>query len=268
MEAEPLLPPAPPLRPVQPAWRRLLQQHWPQYIAVAAVWLLMKWVDPIEPRPRAIYHGSDAEYWQAGWASLEAAHHACLNLVACVFTTGLIANTLKSQVARPRPDFIARCFPSTLTPVWGDDGMPQCEDSVPHQTIKTGLRSFPSVHAAWSGAGLGFLCLWLLGTLRCFAGGTARPAHLVASLLPLAAAGWIGVTRVQNNRHHPSDVLGAYALGLILALLFYLQVFASPFSANAGSLAERGCTAGKRTQAAAAVEFDLAGEPGTEPIAI
>ncbi len=57
-----------------------------------------------------------------------------------------------------------------------------------------------AVHAAWSGAGLGFLCLWLLGTLRCFAGGAARPAQLVASLLPLAAAGWIGLTRVQNNR--------------------------------------------------------------------
>jgi len=36
---------------------------------------------------------------QAGWSSLEAAHHACLNLAACVFTTGLVANALKSQVA-------------------------------------------------------------------------------------------------------------------------------------------------------------------------
>lgn len=242
MEPEPLLPPAPPLHPAPPTWRRLVRQHWPQYIAVVAIWLLMKWVDTVEPRPRAIYHGSDAEYWQAraaaatdarvegfnshlacirvahqrwccgaegwslhqrasstplllalslqysypfledtvplwavpvltlflplavfvgaylvraaaagmlcvletscplpvqrqqakrgpaqplhcrcndapglscpflplsaapihqaGWATLEAAHHACLNLVACVFTTGLVANTLKSQVGR------------------------------------------------------------------------------------------------------------------------------------------------------------------------
>lgn len=49
-----------------------------------------------------------------------------------------------AQVARPRPDFIARCFPTTLTPVWGGDGMPQCEAQVPHQTLKTGMRSFPS----------------------------------------------------------------------------------------------------------------------------
>lgn len=64
MDPEPLLPPVRPLPPAQPTWRRLAQQHWPQYIVIAAVWLLMKLVDPIEPRPRAIYHGSDAEYWQ------------------------------------------------------------------------------------------------------------------------------------------------------------------------------------------------------------
>ncbi len=97
MEPEPLLPPAQPLRPAQPAWRRLVQQHWPQYLAVAAVWLLMRLVDPIEPRPRAIYRGSDAEYWQAsamlavpsavrcplgagrqaGWAAMGLCHCTC-----------------------------------------------------------------------------------------------------------------------------------------------------------------------------------------------
>lgn len=37
------------------------------------------------------------------------------------------------QVARPRPDFVARCWPSSLEPVWGDDGMPLCEEGVAHQ---------------------------------------------------------------------------------------------------------------------------------------
>lgn len=68
-------------------------------------------------------------------------------------------------------------------------------------------------------------------------------------------------------RHHPSDVLGAYALGLVLALLFYLQIFASPFSGNAGRLADRGSAAGKRAQATL-VEYDVAGEPAAEPVAI
>lgn len=59
-------------------------------------------------------------------------------------------------------------------------------------------------------------------------------------------------------------MLGAYALGLALALLFYLQVFASPFSARAGQLAQRGNGGGKRAQA----DDWLAGEPEAEPVAL
>lgn len=143
---------------------------------------------------------------------------------------------LPRQVARYRPDFVHRCWPASLEPAFTPEGLPACEEGVAHQTIKTGMRSFPSgegwaagknccwprsseawlastspliaplpaphiaVHTAWCGAGLGFLCLWLLGRLRCCASGGARPARLVAALLPLFAAGWIGVTRYQNNR--------------------------------------------------------------------
>lgn len=57
-----------------------------------------------------------------------------------------------------------------------------------------------AVHAAWCGAGLVFLSLWALGRLRAFSAGGARPAQLLASLAPLFAAGWVGVTRIQNNR--------------------------------------------------------------------
>lgn len=63
-------------------------------------------------------------------------------------------------------------------------------------------------------------------------------------------------------------MLGAYALGLALALLFYLQIFASPLSTNAGQLADRGRVAGKRGEQAAAVDFSLAGEPLAEPVTI
>ena len=62
-------------------------------------------------------------------------------------------------------------------------------------------------------------------------------------------------------------MLGAYALGLVLALLFYLQVFASPFSGNAGQVANRGSSTGKRAQATV-VEYDLTGEPAGEALAI
>lgn len=74
----------------------------------------------------------------------------------------------------------------------------------------------------------------------------------------------LGPSPPARPRHHPSDVLGAYALGLVLALLFYLQAFASPFSGRAGQLAQRGEQGGKRAQAA----DWLAGEPEAAPVAL
>lgn len=48
------------------------------------------------------------------------------------------------QVGRPRPDFMSRCWPSGGEPTWAPSGLPLCEEGVPHQVLKTGMRSFPS----------------------------------------------------------------------------------------------------------------------------
>ena len=128
MEPEPLLPPAPPLRPASPAWRSLVQQHWPQYIAVAAVWLLMKWVDPIEPRPRAIYHGSDAEYWQARAAG---ATDACIkgfnSRLACIAD---VANQACAAKQGSSPPTVHSSAPLLLT-LYLQYSYPFLEDTVP-----------------------------------------------------------------------------------------------------------------------------------------
>eukprot|EP00887_Chlorella_sp_A99_P001267 scaffold14.g1267.t1 len=214
------LPPRP-LRQ-QPSWAALLRRHWPAYLVVALTFLALELVDPLEPAVRAIYHLSDAQLWQysfplvpdtvpswtvplislwlpllllgaaglAGGASCLEAHHACVALAGAVATTGLVASLAKSQVGRPRPDFVARCWPSGA-PAFSDAGLPVCEEGVAHQVVKTGLRSFPSVHAAWSAAGLGFLALWLAGRLRCLCGGPPAPGRLLAALAPLAGAAWV-----------------------------------------------------------------------------
>ncbi|KAL4443452.1 hypothetical protein ABPG75_011189 [Micractinium tetrahymenae] len=239
-----------------PSWRALGRQYWPQYAATLLLFALMELVDPIEPVPRFIYHQSDAEIWRYSRPSMHdsiprwlvpclslllpaavmlgghlagriprlEAHHACLMLLSCV--------------GRPRPDFMSRCWPSGGEPVWASDGSPVCEEGVSHQVLKTGRRSFPSVHAAWTAAGLGFMSLWLSGSLGCFAGLGTAPAQLVLALSPLVLAAFVGITRLQVNRHHPEDVLAAQLLGLLMAALFYRQAFASPFSIDAGRLNE------------------------------
>jgi len=60
------------------------------------------------------------------------------------------------------------------------------------------MKSFPSGHTSWSTSGLGFLSFWLLGKLQCFQGRGDGPARLVAALLPLAGAVWIGCSRLQD----------------------------------------------------------------------
>jgi diacylglycerol diphosphate phosphatase / phosphatidate phosphatase len=52
-------------------------------------------------------------------------------------------------------------------------------------------------HTSWSTTGLGYLSLWAAGKLRAFdtqRGG--QPWRLVAALLPLALAVYVGLTRI------------------------------------------------------------------------
>ena len=90
-----------------------------------------------------------------------------------------------------------RCWPDGAPPRFGADGRPVCADHAINPA--DGMKSFPSGHTSWSTSGLGFLSLWLMGKLRCFEGGRGDgPLRLVAALLPLAGAAWIGASRLQD----------------------------------------------------------------------
>lgn len=56
---------------------------------------------------------------------------------------------------------------------------------------------FPAGHTSWSTAGLGYLSLWVAGKLRAFdAQRGGQPWRLVAALLPLSLAVYVGLTRI------------------------------------------------------------------------
>lgn len=99
------------------------------------------------------------------------------------------------------------------------------------KSIEEGHRSFPSGHTAWCFAGLGFFSLYLAGKIRLF----DRKGHvskLVIVFSPLAVASFVGLSRVNDYKHHWQDVFAGALLGLTIATLCYRQFFPAPRDDN------------------------------------
>ncbi|XP_017222188.2 putative lipid phosphate phosphatase 3, chloroplastic isoform X1 [Daucus carota subsp. sativus] len=155
-------------------------------------------------------------------------HHSILGLLSAVLITGVLTDSIKNAVGRPRPDFFWRCFPD------GKELYDQFGNVVCHgitNEIREGRKSFPSGHASWSFAGLGFLSLYLAGKLKAF-DQKGNVAKICIVLLPLLAAALVCVSRVDDYWHHWQDVFVGGLLGLVMATICYLQFFPPPYHTN------------------------------------
>ncbi len=114
---------------------------------------------------------------------------------------------------RLRPDFLDRCkwdktlkacagYVSSLSQGHGTDDL--CRKV---EAVIDGRRSFPSGHSSTAFAGMTFLSLWLAGITGAWClsqpvpGGSflgSKLARLTLSLLPLAFATWVAVSRVED----------------------------------------------------------------------
>ncbi|KAL0546236.1 hypothetical protein IC582_016142 [Cucumis melo] len=152
-------------------------------------------------------------------------HDAILGILFSVLVTGVLTETTKNAVGWPRPDFFWRCFPD------GNEVYDRLGNVVCHgkkSFVLDGYKSFPSGHASWSFAGLGFLSLYLSGKLKVFEHGGGHVAKLLLVLLPLLIAYIVGIFMVNDYMHHPQDVFFGSLMGLLVAKLVYLQFFPSP----------------------------------------
>lgn len=149
---------------------------------------------------------------------------ALLGLSLAVLLTGIINDTIKVCVGRPRPDFYYRCFPdgemtSDLKCLGEDD------------TVEEGRKSFPSGHTGWSFCCSGFLALYLSGKLQIFRPpGRGQAWRLCVVLAPLLVACTASLTRIQDYKHHWEDVTVGGIIGLLVSLLCYLQYYPNPLS--------------------------------------
>ncbi|KAF4387613.1 hypothetical protein G4B88_003940 [Cannabis sativa] len=147
-------------------------------------------------------------------------HHAILGLFFSVLVTGVLTDSIKNAVGRPRPDFFWRCFPDgkDFYDKWGDV---VCHGDI--NVIKEGHKSFPR-----SFAGLGFLSLYLSGKVKVF-DRKGHIAKLCIVFLPLLVASLVGISRVDDYWHHWQDVFAGGLLGLTVATFCYLQFFPPPY---------------------------------------
>ncbi|CAD6232581.1 unnamed protein product [Miscanthus lutarioriparius] len=153
-------------------------------------------------------------------------HHAALGVLFAVLITAVFTDVIKTAVGRPRPDFFWRCFPDGKQLYNQVTGDVICHGE--KNFLTDGRKSFPSGHTSWSFAGLGFLSLYLSGKIKAF-DRQGHVAKLCIVILPLLLASLVGVSRVDDYRHHWEDVFVGGLIGFIMAVLCYLHFFPPPY---------------------------------------
>ncbi|KAK9389939.1 phosphatidic acid phosphatase type 2/haloperoxidase [Lipomyces mesembrius] len=146
-----------------------------------------------------------------------------LSLALSLLLTEFATEMFKNFIGRIRPDFIARCLPAPGTPLHELVGIEVCTNPN-FQVISDGFRSTPSGHTSNAFAGLGWLSAWIAGQLKVFQHGTELFRTMLA-ILPLFGALIIALSRIEDYRHHITDVLFGGILGALVAWYSYRKFF-------------------------------------------
>lgn len=156
---------------------------------------------------------------------------ASMSFLETMGGTLLITEVLKYSVGRLRPDFLDRY--QTLG----------CADDPDSGPCITGQLSFVSGHSSIAFAGATWASLVLGGelvwgpALRGEADAGTMTLGIVSQVALLGLASYIASTRISDNRHHVTDVVGGALIGAAVANASYWSYFrADGHSRNHGAI--------------------------------
>ncbi|KAL2607512.1 hypothetical protein R1flu_026085 [Riccia fluitans] len=237
----------------------ILKYHWKDWVMVLIIAILEIIVYVVIPPFRRFAGENDIAYYQfpkksstvPTWSVLFIAvfvplavfllyfikrrsvrdfHNAFLGLGTAIALTALLTDSIKNTVGMPRPDFFWRCFPDGVA-VYKASKEVLCHGDPTE--IKDGYKSFPSGHASWCYAGLGYLSFYLAGKLGIF-DKRGRTLRVFWIFLPLLVATLVSVSRVDDYQHRWVDIIFGGLVGFVVAYFCYRQHFPSFFSETAG----------------------------------
>lgn len=180
-----------------------------------------------------------------------------LSFALNITLTGFLTEFLKVNIAKLRPDFLARCGVDPEG-VLSDIDQAQLEDisictkPFGEAVFQDGFKSCPSGHSSISSAGLSFLFYWLNGQFQLYSrnqqqsGSSNQPVshnsndsrdqvvlryksmvHKLLASSPILFALQVAISRSQDYRHDKIDILSGMSLGLLCSTIVYFHFFPS-----------------------------------------
>lgn len=135
----------------------------------------------------------------------------------------LITEIVKNQFGTLRPNFFDVCHPSfnrTLCPGYISEY--RCTGSTyKADDILDSRKSFPSGHASFSMYIAFYFCIYIQKRLHIR---FSRLIKFYLQTLLLILSLVCGLGRIINNKHHPSDVLAGFGLGIAVAGTLFISV--------------------------------------------
>ena len=144
--------------------------------------------------------------------------------------TVFVTNLGKYTVGRLRPQFIAVCQPDwlrinctdandTKKPIDGDE---VCK-TMDGKMLRDARLSFPSGHASFAAFSAFFLISYIENEITCHSKWAIIPKLFVQVIFGYAAF-YCGLTRVSDFKHHPTDVLAGFVIGITIGALIQYSV--------------------------------------------